>query len=50
MTGISSLSGYATTREGQELAFSILLNGFTKKSAEYKAQIEDRICALLVND
>jgi D-alanyl-D-alanine carboxypeptidase/D-alanyl-D-alanine-endopeptidase (penicillin-binding protein 4) len=49
MTGISSLSGYATTQDGQELAFSIMLSGFTKKTEEYKTQIEDRICSVLVN-
>jgi D-alanyl-D-alanine carboxypeptidase/D-alanyl-D-alanine-endopeptidase (penicillin-binding protein 4) len=49
MTGISSLVGFATTQEGEQLAFSILLNGFTKSNKDYKAQIEDRICSLLVN-
>ena len=49
MRGVSSLSGYITTSTGEELVFSILLNGFTKKNTEYKAQIEDRICAILVN-
>lgn len=49
MTGISSLSGYATTRDGKDLAFSIMLNGFTKNEKEYKTQIEDKICALLAN-
>ncbi len=49
MTGISSLSGYLTTKDGELLAFSILQNGFTGKTSEYKTQIEDEICALLVN-
>jgi D-alanyl-D-alanine carboxypeptidase/D-alanyl-D-alanine-endopeptidase (penicillin-binding protein 4) len=49
MTGISSLAGYATTKDGEDLAFTIMLNGFTKSEREYKTQIEDKICALLVN-
>lgn len=49
MTGISSLSGYAVTLEGQDLVFSIMLSGFTKSQKEYKTQIEDRICSVLVN-
>ena len=49
MTGISSLSGYATTQDGDVLAFSIMLNGFTKSQEQYKTQIEDRICGVLVN-
>jgi D-alanyl-D-alanine carboxypeptidase/D-alanyl-D-alanine-endopeptidase (penicillin-binding protein 4) len=49
MTGISSLSGYLTTKDGELIAFSILQNGFTGKAVEYKTQIEDEICALLVN-
>jgi D-alanyl-D-alanine carboxypeptidase/D-alanyl-D-alanine-endopeptidase (penicillin-binding protein 4) len=49
MTGVSSLSGYLTTKDGETLAFSILQNGFTGKTAEYKAQIEDEICTFLAN-
>ncbi len=49
MTGISSLCGYLTTRDGELLAFSILQNGFIGKTSEYKTQIEDEICAFLVN-
>lgn len=49
MTGISSLSGYLTTKDGELIAFSILQNGFAGKAVEYKTQIEDEICALLVN-
>lgn len=49
MTGISSLSGYATTQDGEDLAFSIMLSGFTKSERQYKTQIEDKICALIVN-
>jgi D-alanyl-D-alanine carboxypeptidase/D-alanyl-D-alanine-endopeptidase (penicillin-binding protein 4) len=49
MTGISSLSGFATTKEGEVLAFSILENGFTGKVSEYRTNVEDQICRLLVN-
>lgn len=49
MTGISSLSGYLTTNDGETLAFSILQNGFTGKASEYKTKIEDEICGFLVN-
>ncbi len=49
MTSISSLSGYLTTKDGELLAFSILENGFAGKASQYKTQIEDEICALLVN-
>ncbi len=49
MTGISSLSGYLSTKDGELLAFSILQNGFTGKVSEYKTKIEDEICAFLVN-
>ena len=49
MTGISSLSGYLTTKDGDTLAFSILQNGFIGKTEEYKRQIEDEICSFLVH-
>ncbi|MBI2810821.1 MAG: D-alanyl-D-alanine carboxypeptidase/D-alanyl-D-alanine-endopeptidase [Candidatus Melainabacteria bacterium] len=49
MTGITSLSGYLTTKKGQKLAFSMLLNGFVGNGEEYSTQIEDAICAYLVN-
>ena len=47
MSGISSLSGYVTTKDGDLLAFSVLINGFVKPSKELKRQLEDQICALL---
>ncbi|MCI0382780.1 MAG: D-alanyl-D-alanine carboxypeptidase/D-alanyl-D-alanine-endopeptidase [Chlamydiae bacterium] len=49
MTGISSISGYATTQDGEKLAFSIFINGFTGPANHYKNQIEDRICTFLAN-
>jgi serine-type D-Ala-D-Ala carboxypeptidase/endopeptidase (penicillin-binding protein 4) len=50
MTGISTLSGYATLSSGEEAVFSIMLSGFTKENQQYKAEIEDRICQLLVSN
>jgi D-alanyl-D-alanine carboxypeptidase/D-alanyl-D-alanine-endopeptidase (penicillin-binding protein 4) len=49
MTGISSLSGYLTIKEGETLGFAILQNGFIGKADEYKTRIEDGICRLLVD-
>lgn len=49
MTGVSSLSGYVTTHQGEELAFCILLSGFTNSQKDYKTKIEDKICASLVS-
>lgn len=49
MTGISTISGYLTTKDGELIAFSILQNGITGKATEYKTRIEDAICTLLTN-
>ena len=47
MAGISTLSGYLQTADGEPLAFSIMINGFTEKAAFYKADVEDPICTFL---
>lgn len=47
MTGVSSLCGYAKTKDGETLAFALMINGFVKPSIEYKNKIEDRICQTL---
>lgn len=47
MTGITALSGYVQTADGEPLAFSILLNGFTEKTSKYKLEVEDQICCFL---
>lgn len=47
MTGVSSLSGYVTTKDGELLAFSIMINGFVKSPKDFKSQLEDQICMLL---
>ena len=49
MTGISSLTGYLTTRNGEVLAFAILQNGFTGEAEKYKREVEDAICSFLMN-
>ena len=49
MTGVSTLCGYVTTKEGGVLAFSIMINGFTQKQEAFKAQLEDEICTLLAD-
>jgi D-alanyl-D-alanine carboxypeptidase/D-alanyl-D-alanine-endopeptidase (penicillin-binding protein 4) len=48
MKGISSISGYITTHDGEPLAFAIFIDGFVKPSEEYKNSLEDQICSLLV--
>lgn len=49
MTGLTSLSGYLRTEDGEMLTFSIMINGFTEKTARYKTEIEEPICYLLAN-
>jgi D-alanyl-D-alanine carboxypeptidase/D-alanyl-D-alanine-endopeptidase (penicillin-binding protein 4) len=46
MTGISGLVGYALSKDGETLAFAILVNGFIKPAEEYE-NLEDQICKLL---
>ena len=49
MTGISCLSGYLQTADGEPLVFSIMVNGFTDKASRYKSEVEDQICSFLAN-
>lgn len=49
MSGITCLSGYVQTADGEMLAFSIMVNGFTGKAAHYKDTVEDPICTFLAN-
>ncbi len=46
--GVAALSGYMATKQGEVLAFSMLMNGF-KTSVEQVQQIQDRICLELIN-
>jgi D-alanyl-D-alanine carboxypeptidase/D-alanyl-D-alanine-endopeptidase (penicillin-binding protein 4) len=46
MTGISTLAGYLTTREGERLAFAIFLNGYRGKSTAAR-QLQDKIVSTL---
>ena len=47
LKGVSSLSGYVTTKDHEWLAISIMINGFIKTNKEIKLGIEDRICSIL---
>ncbi len=49
MTGITSLAGYIETADGELIALTIMVNGFTKRAAEIKDQVEDKICEQFVN-
>ena len=46
LEGVSSLSGYVTTADGEELAFSILMQNFPLRAREYR-RVQDRIGAFL---
>ena len=48
LTGVSSLSGYVTTRNGNMLVFSILCNHFPEKIM-YLRNAQDKIMELLAN-
>jgi len=48
MTGISALTGFVEAQEGEVLAMTIMVNGFTKKAQEIKEEVEDSICQLLI--
>ena len=46
MTGVSALSGYLDTADGEQLAFSIIIQNYTG-SAQRARDVQDRIGALL---
>ncbi|MCH7721958.1 MAG: D-alanyl-D-alanine carboxypeptidase/D-alanyl-D-alanine-endopeptidase [Bacteroidetes bacterium] len=48
LSGVSNLSGYVTARNGNLLAFSILIQNFLDETKEARA-IQDKICELLAN-
>jgi D-alanyl-D-alanine carboxypeptidase/D-alanyl-D-alanine-endopeptidase (penicillin-binding protein 4) len=46
LSGVTSLSGYVRTADGELLAFSILMNNFASGSRPYR-QVQDRIGVIL---
>ncbi len=48
LSGVSCLSGYAFTKSGEPLAFSIMMNGYIGDSEPFK-QLQDKICEIMVN-
>jgi PBP4 family serine-type D-alanyl-D-alanine carboxypeptidase len=48
MNNVSCLSGYAITRDGEDLAFSIMINGFTVPDGIIR-NIQDMICMRLAS-
>ena len=48
LNGVSNLSGYVTTRDGELLAFSILMQNFLGETRPYR-DVQDRIVAILAN-
>jgi len=49
LTGVSTLSGYVTARNGHLLAFSIMIQNFTEKASYVAINYIDRICEALAN-
>jgi PBP4 family serine-type D-alanyl-D-alanine carboxypeptidase len=48
MNNVSCLAGYITTRDGEQLAFSIMINGFTVPDG-FIRNIQDMICMRLAS-
>lgn len=48
LMGVSCLSGYAFTVDGEVLAFSILMNGYVGESTP-RRKLQDKICEILTN-
>jgi D-alanyl-D-alanine carboxypeptidase/D-alanyl-D-alanine-endopeptidase (penicillin-binding protein 4) len=45
LTGVISLAGYCTTKDGHNLAFSIIINGCL--NADKARDLQDKICNML---
>ena len=48
LTSVTTLSGYATARNGHLLAFSIMIQNFVEKTSYVTVNYVDKICAVLV--
>lgn len=48
VTGVSSLTGYVTTKEGERLAFSILMNGYAADTSEL-LRVQDQVMLALAD-
>jgi D-alanyl-D-alanine carboxypeptidase/D-alanyl-D-alanine-endopeptidase (penicillin-binding protein 4) len=48
MNNVSCLSGYVTTRDGEQLAFSMMMNGFTVPDGIIR-NLQDMICMRLAS-
>lgn len=48
LDGVKTLSGYITARNGEELAFSLLINNFTAPN-DVASRIQDQFCEILAN-
>jgi D-alanyl-D-alanine carboxypeptidase/D-alanyl-D-alanine-endopeptidase (penicillin-binding protein 4) len=49
LTGVNTLSGYVTARNGHLLAFSIMIQNFVEKTPYVSANYIDRICEILAD-
>lgn len=47
MTGLTALAGYAVTKEGEPIAFSLMTSGFVQQTETHKLGLEDEICAFI---
>ena len=47
MTGVTALCGYLVTEKGEELVFTIFVNGYVKSGKEIREELVDEICGVL---
>jgi len=48
LTGVSTLSGYVTARNGHLLAFSIMIQNFVEKTSFVATNYIDKICEVMI--